>query len=90
MYAKWIWTSHEKLTKISKRPFCILREIGFLSVVYVDGSHLQSDDYEDCFSNVLNIIEILRSLGFIIHQDKSKFIPTQCIIYLGFILTLCK
>ena len=41
---------------------------------------------EDCFFNVLNTIEILRSLGFTIHPDKSKFIPTQCITFLGFIL----
>ena len=49
------------------------REKGFLSVVYVDDSYLEGDDYEDCFSNVLNTIEILRSLGFTIHPDKSKF-----------------
>ena len=73
-------------TKISKIPFSILREKGFLSVVYVDDSYLEDDDYEDCFSNVLNTIEILRSLGFTIHTEKSKFIPTQCITFLGFIL----
>ena len=53
-------------TKLPKIPFSILREKG-LSVVYVDDSYLQDDDYEDCFSNVLSIIEILRSLGFTIH-----------------------
>ena len=47
---------------------------------------MQGDDYEDCFSNVLNTIEILTSLRFTIHTDKSKFILTQCITYLGFIL----
>ena len=73
-------------TKISKIPFSILREKGFLSVNYVNDSYLQDDDYEDCFSNVLNTVEILRSLGFTTHPDKSKFIPTQCITYLGFIL----
>ena len=73
-------------TKISKIPFSIPRKKGFLSVVYVDNSYLQVDDYEDCFSNVLNIIEILRSLGFTIQPEKSKFIPTQCITFLGFIL----
>ena len=72
-------------TKISKIPFCILTEKGFLSVVYDNDSYLQGDDYEDCFSNVLNTIEILRSLGFTIHPDKSKFTPIQCIIYLRFI-----
>ena len=73
-------------TQISKIHFSILREKGILSVVYVDDSYLQDDDYEDCFSNVLNTIKILRSLGFTILPDKSKFIPTQCITYLGFIL----
>ena len=32
---------------------------------------------DDCFSNVLNTIEILRSLGFTIHSDKSKLILTH-------------
>ena len=73
-------------TKISKITFSILREKGFLSVVYVDDSYLQGDDYEDCFSNVLNTIEILRSLGFTIPQEKPKFILTQCITFLGLIL----
>ena len=77
-------------TKIWKIPFSILREKGFLSVVYVDDSCLQGDDYEDCFSNVLNRVEILISLGITIHPDKSKLIPTQCITYLGFILNSVK
>ena len=66
-------------TNISKISFSILREKGFLFVVYVDDSYFQGKNYERCFSNVLNAIKILRSLRF-------KFIPTQCITYLGFIL----
>ena len=38
-------------TKNSKIPFSIFREKGFLSVVYVDDSYLQGNDYDDCFSN---------------------------------------
>ena len=72
-------------TKISTKSFSIFREKGFLSAVYVDDSYLQDDDYEDCFSNVLNTIQILRSLEFTIHPEKSKFIPSQCITFLGFI-----
>ena len=79
-------TAMRIFTKISKILFSILREKGFLSVVYAGDSYLQGDDYEGCYSNVLNPIEILRSLGFTIHQDKSKFIPIKCINYLGFIL----
>ena len=41
-------------TKISKILFSILREKGFLSAVYVGNSYLQGDDYEGCWSNVLN------------------------------------
>ena len=49
--------------KISKVQFSIL--------LLYDDSYLQGDDYEDCFSSVLNTIEILRSLEFTIHPDKS-------------------
>ena len=71
-------------TKTSKLSFSILREKGFWPVLYVDDSYLQGDDYENCFSNVLNTVEILRSLVFIISPDKSKFMPTQCITYVEY------
>ena len=86
MYGKWIWTSHANINKNFKNIICFLREKGFLSVVYIDDSYLQGNNYDDFFSNVLNTVEIFRSLGFTIHSEKSKFIPTQCITYLGFIL----
>ena len=73
-------------TKILKIFFSILRQKGFTSVVYVNDSYLQGYDYEDCFTNVLDTTKVLRSLGFKIHPGKSKFIPKQCITYLGFIL----
>ena len=73
-------------TKLSKMLFLILREKGFLSVVYVGDPYLQGNDYEGCFSNVLKTKEILRSLGFTIHPDKSKFIPIKYINYLRFTL----
>ena len=61
---------------------CMLK---WISAAYVDDSYLQGDDNEDCFSYVLNTIEILRSLGFTIHSENFIFIPTQWITYLGFI-----
>ena len=74
----------QKLQNNSQTSFPILREKGFLSVVYVDDSYLQGDDYKDCFSNALNTTEILRSLGFTIQPEKFKFLTTQCITFLGF------
>ena len=68
--------SMQIFTNISKILFSSLRAKGFLSVVDVDDSYLQGDDYKDYFSNVLNIIKVLRFLGFTIHPNKSKFMPT--------------
>ena len=76
----------QALEYLQKKTFSILREKVFLFPVFVDDSYLQGDDYEDCFSNVLNTIEIIRSLGFTIHPEQSKFIPTHCITVLGFYL----
>ena len=59
-------------TKISKIPFFVLREKGFHSVVYVDDSYLQGDDYEDCFSNVLNTIEFLLRIDLSDSQSTQK------------------
>ena len=47
-----------------------------MSLVYIDDSFLQGNNYQDYFSNVLNTIETLRSLGFTFHADKSKCVPT--------------
>ena len=75
-----------QLCKYLQKPFSVLREKGFLCVTYTDDPYLQGSSYEDCFSNVLNTTEILIYLRFTIHPDKAKFIPTQCITFLGFIL----
>lgn len=37
----------------------------------------------DCVHNVDDTVRLLRSLGFIIHPDKSVLRPTQSIEYLG-------
>ena len=70
-------------TKITKAPFSVLRMQGHTSVVYVEDSYLQGDSYESCLKNVNDTTEMLRSLGFIIHPEKSILQPTQSLIYLG-------
>ena len=42
----------QMFSNIYKIPFFILREKCFLSVIYVDDSYLQSNDYKSCLSNV--------------------------------------
>ena len=57
-------------TKISKVPFRNLRSQGHNSVVYVDNSYLQGDNYQSCLANILVTIKLFRELGFITHPNK--------------------
>ena len=74
-------------TKITKVPFSQLRGKGHSSVVYVDDSYLQGDTYDDCINNILDTLNLLRELGFVIHPDKSVLIPSQEITFLGFVIS---
>ena len=73
-------------TKILKPVFATLREQGYESVIYVDDSLLQGETFQECLDNIMATLECLESLGFVIHPDKSIFIPTQEIVFLGFII----
>ena len=73
-------------TKILKPPFFFLRSKGHLSVVYVDDSYLQGDDYNECKQNLLDTIMLLQDLGFTIHSEKSILDPCQEMVFLGFIV----
>ena len=73
--------------KLLKPPFSYLRTRGFISVIYVDDSLLIGFTFDECITNVLRTIELLRSLGFYINVKKSTFYPSQRIIFLGF--TIC-
>ena len=39
--------------------------------------------FHECVENVIVLIELLNSLGFIIHSDKSIFLPKQEKTFLG-------
>ena len=65
-----------------------LRNLGHLSVAYIDDSYLQGDTYELCVQNVIDTLlyYIFHQLGFVIHPDKSVLIPTQRLTFLWFVL----
>ena len=75
-----------KFTKIMKPPFSYLRKKGHQSVVFVDDTYLQSNNFEDCKENIRDTVQLLISLGFTIHAEKSVITPTQEIIFLGFVI----
>ena len=73
-----------KFTKLLKPINSHLRQLGNISFSHIDDSYLQSDDHDDCANNVLDTTKLLDGFGFIIHPDKSSFIPDQVITILGF------
>lgn len=75
-----------KFTKLLKPVFSTLRDKGFTSVVYLDDTYLQGNTYEECFDNITATKELLLRVGFVINYEKSVLIPTQELVFLGFIL----
>ena len=73
-------------TKVSKVPFSHLRSTRFVSVVFVDDSYLQGNNYKALLRNIENTIELLQNSGFTIHPTKSVLTPTQRITFLGYVI----
>ena len=75
-----------KFTKLLKPVLAKLREEGHVSTSFLDDSLLLSDSEEESVQNVQATVQLFRSLGFIIHPDKSVLEPTQQIQYLGVVI----
>ena len=75
-----------KFTKLMKPVFANLREDGHLSTSFLDDSLLIADTEVECIKNVLATVQLLRSLGFVVHHEKSVLEPTQRIQYLGVLI----
>ena len=73
-----------KFTKIMKPVFSMLRSHGHVVTGYLDDSLLIGNSAEECTSTLAAASNIISSLGFIIHTQKSQMDPTQCIVFLGF------
>jgi len=72
-------------TKILKPVYSVLRKNGHVNVAYIDDSLLISETY-DCLHNISDTCKLVDSLGFTVHLEKSVFIPTQSITFVGFII----
>ncbi len=78
-------TAPRVFTKILKPVFTTLRAKGHISTIYIDDSCLQGQTYDLCLKNVHETVTLLDSLGLTISTDKSKFVPSQQIEFVGFI-----
>ena len=75
-----------KFTKVLKVPFAVLRGQGHENSAYLDDSALFGGSKEACTENVQDTIQLLDSLGFTVHPEKSVIVPSHILIYLGFVL----
>ena len=64
----------------------MLRKQGYTVAIYVDDIIAIDQSFEECHLTVAETINLFQKLGFVIHPDKSKFIPAKIVEYLGFII----
>ena len=79
-------TGPRVFTKLLKPMYSALRKLGHTNVAYIDDSFLQSDTYEECVKNISDTLQLADDLGFTVHKTKSVVIPTQTIIFVGFLI----
>ena len=73
-----------KFTKLMNPPIATLRLHGHIIAIYIDDLINIGLTFDECVENVITSIKLLNSVGFIIHLDKSIFLPKQEITFLGF------
>lgn len=71
-------------TKLLKPVYSFLRSKGHLSACFIDDTCLQGETYEACKKNVADTVDLFKSLGFYVHDEKSVLEPCKRLKYLGF------
>ena len=73
-------------TKTLKPPVGTLRSLGFKLVVYLDNIILAASTRELCIYQGQILIKTLENLGFVVILEKSNLVPSQVVLFLGFIV----
>ena len=73
-------------TKLLKPAMAHLHMLGFVSTIFIDDTLLNGESEEECVQNVKSSLSLFRSLGFVVHPEKSVLTPSRQITYLGFII----
>ena len=71
-------------TKVLKPVFSTLRGWGHSVLGYIDDTLLVAQEPRECETGVRDAVELLERLGFVVHDVKSVFTPSQSIVFLGF------
>lgn len=73
-------------TKLLNPVFMHFRQKGWSSFQYIDDSIVLDKSFQKCKQITENIAQILRELGFFIHETKSQMIPKTNLVFLGFLI----
>ena len=73
-------------TKILKVIFSHIRSMGIDSYFYIDDSLLQAESFSSSLCNTKKVQKFIQAVGFNINFEKSVFIPSQRITFLGYII----
>ena len=71
-------------TKLLKPVYSTLRKMSHLNLGYIDHSLLIGDSRKECLENVNDTNWLFEKVGFIVHEKKSVFEPTQKLTFFWF------
>jgi hypothetical protein len=73
-------------TVILKALLKVARERGYSIFAYIDDTFLRGLSYQETLRAIQFFARLLQSAGFLLHPDKSVFVPSTRIKFLGFIV----
>ena len=74
-----------KFTKLLKPPLSYLRLQQVTVAEFIDDLITLGRSFAECERNIKLIVTLLDSLGFVVHPNKSIFVPARSIEHLDFI-----
>ena len=81
------YSSPRVFTKVMKPVFAYLRsQFGHTCLGSIDDSFYLEDSFMKCELATLRRVQLIISLGFKVHPEKSVVVPTQTLEFLGFLL----
>lgn len=73
-------------TKLLKPVLAHLRQQGIRLIMYLDDMLVMAQSRTALEKQLIQIISLLETLGFVVNREKSQLQPTQSIQYLGFLI----
>ena len=76
----------KKFTKLLKPPLAEIRLDDVKIAAYIDDLSTLAYSFDISFNNIWKCVKRLVNLGFVVHPEKSVFVPSQETEHLGFII----